>query len=1058
MTSISLALMAVVVSVADFGAKSDGTKCTEAFAQAVGKCAEAGGGRVIVPPGTWYTGAIHLRSNVELHLEEGAEILFSDDRGDYLPPVMSSWEGLECMNLSPLLYAYCCTNVAVTGSGTIRAKMDFWSRQMDEGKTGIQAARAILYKWGSEDYPVESRDIVAAHPAVLRPQLIQFNRCRDVRLEGVRIRESPFWTIHLFMCDGVAIRGIDVCAHGFNNDGVDIEMTRNVLIEDSVFDQGDDGFVFKSGRNRDAWRTATPTENVEVRNCRVKQASSLVGVGSELSGGVRDVYVHDCSVDNAVRLYFVKTNHRRGGFVKNVRLENVHTKLVCQVMSLSTSTLYQWAEFPDYETRITEIDGLVVSNVSCEACSESAISLHGDRRLPARNVRIADVRVGRSGKKLIDIDNVAGVEIVNVTGGDVGDVPYEFQGGRPKDEFASAPAAPVFTARLASVAIEGGTGGGCAADARAELERHLSLVAGYGFSPAAGAADLTIVLGERAPGAGEPEPFTAYAKLAGDRLYLWGDDARCPGTLFAVYGFLEKVLGVVWPVPGDANIVAPPAASVKMPADWSWRYCPPLRCGMIRGGKPLTGAPKDGNAHLAPNALRRTAEQIVQANDDFRRWKLRQKMFVREDMPFGHAFTGWNDKYFDTHPEYLALQANGVRGLAKKGSRDAQYMKLCLANEDVVDLIVTNYVKAGCPKYYNICPNDGYRFCRCEKCRALDCPVTEDEREMNISKAVNLTDRYVNFWNRIAAKVVAIRPDVMLNTYAYSCYRDPPRRERVAFPDNMCFGMVPSQEDDNLAQIRAWKERGLKHFKLRPNYLCYKGWIPRGYERFFLENFRMNFREGMIGTDYDASSLRSGVTAFEYYAIARAHQDPEVAFEQVEREFLSQYGAAAPKMKEYYGRVRERGERALYAKQRVRAGDKEAVLDDSLLVGTVLGANPPEELEKDEEVLRAALATPGLSAAEYRRVRAVSVLPRHALLARDFQLAFDSEKTGEMAPDFVEKGLRLMDYRIKEVQPAVGPVNWGPSFRGYPFEVKYWRQRPIKRVLEKLYPEMGYAG
>jgi hypothetical protein len=163
-------------------------------------------------------------------------------------------------------------------------------------------------------------------------------------------------------------------------------------------------------------------------------------------------------------------------------------------------------------------------------------------------------------------------------------------------------------------------------------------------------------------------------------------------------------------------------------------------------------------------------------------------------------------------------------------------------------------------------------------------------------------------------------------------------------------------------------------------------------------------------------------------------------------------------MKEYFDRVRERNEKALYLKQRYRAGDKEAVLDDSLLAGTVVGANPPEELAKDEAVLREALATPGLSEAERRRVRAMAVLPRHAILSRDFRLAFDSEKTGTMAADFVEKGLKLLDFRIKEVRPVVTPVNWGPTFRLYPFEVKYWRQKPIKKELQKLYPEMGYEG
>ena len=614
-----------------------------------------------------------------------------------------------------------------------------------------------------------------------------------------------------------------------------------------------------------------------------------------------------------------------------------------------------------------------------------------------------------------------------------------------------------YEARLSSVAIETGRKTKWTNDARAELERHLSLVAGGAFSSARTGARLTIVLGEVPPGAEAPRPHTSYAKFVGGRLYLWGDDDRAPGTLFAVYGFLEKILAVVWPMPGDGNIVAPRSDSVRIPDGWSWSYRPPLRRGMMRGGDARRKTFKDVNAHLAPAALRRSEAEIARSNEDILRWKLRQKMHIREAMPFGHAFLAWNDRYRETRPEYLALQANGERGTADKGSRNAHFMKLCLANEDVVDVIVANYIKAGKPKYYNICPNDGYGFCRCDRCRALDCPQTDDEREMRFSQAVSMTDRYVNFWNRIARKITAVRPDAMLTTYAYSCYRVPPRRERIEYPDNMCFGMVPSQEDDNLAQIRAWKKKGLKHFLLRPNYLCYPGWIPRGYERFFLENFKMNFREGMIGTDYDGSP-RGEVTAFEWYAIARALQDPAVSFEQVEKEFLSQYGKAAPKMKEYFDRVRERNEKALYLKQRYRAGDKEAVLDDSLLAGTVVGANPPEELAKDEAVLREALATPGLSEAERRRVRAMAVLPRHAILSRDFRLAFDSEKTGTMAADFVEKGLKLLDFRIKEVRPVVTPVNWGPTFRLYPFEVKYWRQKPIKKELQKLYPEMGYEG
>lgn len=408
--SVFLAAATAVHSIGEFGAKPDGSRCTEAFAKAVAVCAEAGGGRVVVPAGTWSTGPIRLRSDIELHLEDGAVVEFSDDPKDYLPAVPSSWEGLECLNLSPLVYAYGCTNVAITGKGTLRPRMAFWREIMKEPKTDIRSARAILYKWGSEDYPVEKRDITKAHPAVLRPQCVQFNRCKGVRMEDVRIEDSPFWTIHLYMSEDVTIRRVDVCAHGFNNDGVDIEMTKNVLIEDSVFDQGDDGIVFKSGRNRDAWRVGRPTENVEVRNCRFKTVSSLIGVGSELSGGVRNVRVHDCTVENACNLFYVKTNHRRGGFVENVRMENVTCGMAAQVFAVDTDVLYQWRKLPDYETRVTPISGLHMKNVTC-GCARTGVNINGDPRSPVRDVTLENVRISRVQDFLSRVENAENVDL-----------------------------------------------------------------------------------------------------------------------------------------------------------------------------------------------------------------------------------------------------------------------------------------------------------------------------------------------------------------------------------------------------------------------------------------------------------------------------------------------------------------------------------------------------------------------------------------------------------------------------------------------------------------------
>ena len=180
-------------------------------------------------------------------------------------------------------------------------------------------------------------------------------------------------------------------------------------------------------------------------------------------------------------------------------------------------------------------------------------------------------------------------------------------------------AAPVLEARISAVAVECSSPRGWSAGARAELERHLALVGAMGASRPTVAA-LTIVLGEKAPGEGEPEAHTSYAKLVGDRLYLWGDDKNCPGTLFAVYGFLENILGVVWPMPGDANIVAPKTGVVRIPAGWSWKYRPPLKSGMMRGGgKVKKGSAIDQHAELAPNALRRTPDQIPAIIDKYRK-------------------------------------------------------------------------------------------------------------------------------------------------------------------------------------------------------------------------------------------------------------------------------------------------------------------------------------------------------------------------------------------------------------------------------------------------------
>ena len=172
---------------------------------------------------------------------------------------MTSWEGLECYNYSPLVYAYDCENIAITGSGTLSPYMDTWREWFKRPQPHLEALKQ-LYTQASTDVPVEQRQMAVGENH-LRPHLIHLNRCRNILLDGFRIRESPFWTIHVYLCDNGIARNLDVRAHGHNNDGIDLEMTRNFLVEDCTFDQGDDAVVIKAGRNRDAWRLNAPCEN-----------------------------------------------------------------------------------------------------------------------------------------------------------------------------------------------------------------------------------------------------------------------------------------------------------------------------------------------------------------------------------------------------------------------------------------------------------------------------------------------------------------------------------------------------------------------------------------------------------------------------------------------------------------------------------------------------------------------------------------------------------------------------------------------------------------------------
>ena len=397
--------------ITDFGAvRGDKLKNTQAIALAIDSAHASGSGTVVVPEGEWLTGKVHFKSNVNLHLEEGATLLFSEDPQDYLPAVLSTWEGMECYNYSPLIYAYECENIAITGKGKLKANMDTWKVWFARPSGHMQNLKR-LYEMASKDVPVEERQMVN-DSANFRPQFIQFNRSKHILLEGISIENSPFWVIHPYLSSDVVIRNVNVYAHGHNNDGVDPEMSQNVLIEDCVFDQGDDAIAVKAGRNQDAWRLNTPVKNVVIRNCLVKNGHQLLAIGSELSGGVENVFMENCEVEPNAKLnhlLFIKTNERRGGYVKNIYMENIKAGRIDKgVLGIETDVLYQWRDLvPTYERRLTSIEDVYMTDVN--ATNVDFVSrILGDAEMPIKNIALKRVAVDSIRDQELIHENVSG--------------------------------------------------------------------------------------------------------------------------------------------------------------------------------------------------------------------------------------------------------------------------------------------------------------------------------------------------------------------------------------------------------------------------------------------------------------------------------------------------------------------------------------------------------------------------------------------------------------------------------------------------------------------------
>ncbi|MGZ8867236.1 MAG: glycoside hydrolase family 28 protein [Thermoanaerobaculia bacterium] len=381
-----------------YGARSGGD-ASAAIRKAIDACSRAGGGRVVVPSGEFLTGAIHLKSRVNLHVSSGATLRFSTDPAKY-PVVYTRWEGVELMNYSPLIYAFECTDVAVTGAGTLDGQADathWWpwkgvrsGQRQDvtknfEGAASQNEDRDRLLRQGEDNVPVEQRVYGPGH--FPRPPFIETYRCRNVLIEGVTIRNAPFWVTHPTLSTNVTVRGVKVISHGPNNDGCDPESCRDVLIEDCLFDTGDDCIALKAGRNNDGRRVNTPVENVIIRNCEMKEGHGGITMGSEITGGARNVFAEKCRLDspNLERALRLKTNTLRGGIIENVFVRDIEIGTV-KLAPIEIDLRYEPRDSGPF---IPQVRNILVERMSSKS-SRHGLYIKGLENAPVRNVVIRD--------------------------------------------------------------------------------------------------------------------------------------------------------------------------------------------------------------------------------------------------------------------------------------------------------------------------------------------------------------------------------------------------------------------------------------------------------------------------------------------------------------------------------------------------------------------------------------------------------------------------------------------------------------------------------------------
>ena len=418
------------VSLRDFGAVGDGIQLnTEAFARAIEALASQGGGRLVVPAGVWHTGPIVLKSNINIHLEMGAVILFAADESLY-PIINTSFEGLDTRRCQSPIYANGCENIAITGCGVIDGNGQYW-RPVKRGKVTDSQWKEVLSRPDgvavNKDYWVPSESYEKGEDGAnmnipkaqtdeewqqvkrfLRPVMVSLVKCKNVLLEGVIFQNSPAWNIHPLMCENIIIDNVLARNPSFaqNGDALDLESCTNALIVNSKFDAGDDGICLKSGKDADGRRRGVPCANVVVDGCTVFAGHGGFVVGSEMSGGVRNIMVRNCQfLGTDVGLRF-KSTRGRGGIVENIFINDI-SMMDIATDAISFNMYYGGKSVPemladgDHPDNVTKVKvdettpifrNINIENVVCSHAGR-AMEFNGLPEMPIDRINLRNITI-----------------------------------------------------------------------------------------------------------------------------------------------------------------------------------------------------------------------------------------------------------------------------------------------------------------------------------------------------------------------------------------------------------------------------------------------------------------------------------------------------------------------------------------------------------------------------------------------------------------------------------------------------------------------------------------